>query len=428
MSGMAVQCICLVLLSCVLRMALAGCGSSNCVDCTESSGWIGQCRWCTRDNECHNKGSLMNPCKRSENIVDKSHCNDEFSRYNTELSYKMLLLSSAAYDPVHPQKCLNNALPSSEFHLQIVVTEDCDILDGRCSGYVAVSHIEKAIVVAFRGTERFGQALAEFIEGVAWPKTPFLDGEVQNYWNRAFEKLWECMVAQVKSLHAKYPHYQLWVTGHSLGGTIASMASTWLAYYNVAPRKDIILYTFGMPRVGNYDYALQHDRLVNNSWRVVNYDDLVPHFPSLASVSIINGPYHHGVEAYYTEPATSVNSNHKECHGKPFNEDKGCSFTTFPYSIARHKEYFSIPVGTFWEKQCLSSSRKKRATAVASNNTNAKFIFSKGHCSVYKYENGTYDQMPKQKHTVSMDSSLSTPLIASFVNVSAVLSVFIVLL
>ena len=87
---------------------------------------------------------------------------------------------------------------------------------------------------------------------------------------------------------------------------MASLASTWLAYYNVAPRKNIILYTFGMPRVGNYDYALQHDQLVNNSWRVVNDNDLAPHFPIVLSVSIFSGPYHHGVEAFYSQEAISA--------------------------------------------------------------------------------------------------------------------------
>ena len=76
--------------------------------------------------------------------------------------------------------------------------------------------------------------------------------------------------------------------------------------FNVAPRKNIILFTFGMPRVGNYDYALQHDQLVNNSWKVVNDNDLVPHFPTVLSVSILNGPYHHGVEAFYSQEAISA--------------------------------------------------------------------------------------------------------------------------
>ena len=82
-------------------------------------------------------------------------------------------------------------------------------------------------------------------------------------------------------------------------------------------------------------------------------DDLVPHFPSVASVSILNGPYHHGVEAFYSQEATSVYSPHKECHGKPYNEDATCSFSELTRSVEKHKTYFSIPVGTFWETDCV---------------------------------------------------------------------------
>ncbi|KAJ7383176.1 hypothetical protein OS493_030331 [Desmophyllum pertusum] len=87
-----------------------------------------------------------------KNIVEKSHCADELSRYDPALSYKMLLLSAVAYDPVHPQECLDNSLPYAEFQLQTVVTKNCDFADHGCSGYVAVSRALKAIVVAFRGS------------------------------------------------------------------------------------------------------------------------------------------------------------------------------------------------------------------------------------------------------------------------------------
>ena len=328
------------------------CTARDCDGCV-SSGFI-QCRWCKRDNECHAPGAVAtNPCSRAENIVEKSHCADELSRYDTVLSMKMLLLSAVAYDPVHPQECLDNSLPSEKFKLQTVVTKNCDFADHKCAGYVAVSHSMQVIVVAFRGTEEFSQAFIEFVESLLTPKTPFLNGEVQTYWKRGFDLLWPSMETEVKALVSQNPSYQIWVTGHSLGGALASLASTWLSYNKVAPRKNIILYTFGMPRVGNYDYALQHDQLVNNSWRVVNDDDLVPHFPSVASVSVINGPYHHGVEAFYSQEAISVNSPHRECHGKPFNEDVTCSFSEVTRSIDKHKTYFSVPVGTFWGKNCV---------------------------------------------------------------------------
>ena len=374
-----------------LTAAFGFCSDKNCGDCVDSSNTF-DCRWCKRDNECHMPGAVAtNRCKRGENIIEESHCSDKLSSYDPDLSMKMLLLSAVAYDPYHPQECLDNSLPSANFQIQAVVTKKCDFLDNECSGYVAVSHNLAAIVVAFRGSLDFGQAFTQFIESLAFPKIKFLDGEVQRYWKRGFDELWQCMKVEVKALVSDNPSYQLWVTGHSLGGAMASLASAWLSYNNFAARKNIISYTFGMPRVGNYDYAYHHDKLVNNSWRVVNSNDAVPHFPSVASVSIFNGPYHHGVEAFYSKTATSVSSEHKECHGKPYNEDITCSFSEFPYSFERHKIYFNIPVGTFWETKCVRSMRKKRETSDNANNTTSKrFQFLKDHCVKYKYKKGSY--------------------------------------
>ena len=287
------------------------CSNHNCGDCVNSR--FTACRWCKRDNRCHMPGAIAtNPCKRAENIVLKSHCGDEFPRYDPDLSYKMLLLSAAAYDAVHAQQCLDNALPSAKFQLQTVVTRNCDKRDNKCSGYVPVSHVQRAIVIAFRGTVSSDQVLAQILETRLVPKANFFKGKVQSYWKRGFEKLWPSMESKVKSLVSANPSYQIWVAGFSLGAAMASLTSTWLAYYNIAPRKNIILYTFGMPRVGDYKYALQHDQLVNNSWRVVNFDDAVPHFPFvIGTPSMFFGPYHHGVEVFYSEEAVSVNSRHR---------------------------------------------------------------------------------------------------------------------
>ena len=116
----------------------------------------------------------------------------------------------------------------------------------------------------------------------------------------------------MKALLSKNPSYQIWVTGHSLGAALAPLASAWLAYYNIAPRQNVILYTFGSPRVGDYKYALQHDQLVNNSWRVVNFDDVVPHLPPLILPTIKSGPYHHTVCSCSTAKRLSVCILHTE--------------------------------------------------------------------------------------------------------------------
>ena len=131
------------------------CRESNCTDCVGSSS---NCIWCRRDNKCHMSASILNPCERAENIVDKSHCGDKLSHYDLELSMKMLLLSSAAYDRAHPQQCLDNALPSDKFQIHHNVTKKCD-LKNDCSGYVAISHELKVIALAFRGSKHFARLL-----------------------------------------------------------------------------------------------------------------------------------------------------------------------------------------------------------------------------------------------------------------------------
>ena len=68
----------------------------------------------------------------------------------------------------------------------------------------------------------------------------------------------------------------VWVTGHSLGGAIATLTafSLHLGGWNVAP-----VYTFGCPHVGDPEFAGVVARDIE-SYRVVNDDDIVPHLPA----------------------------------------------------------------------------------------------------------------------------------------------------
>ena len=191
------------------------CSANNCADCV-SSRFI-QCRWCKKDNKCHTLGAdAGNPCSTEENVVQHSHCRDEVPHYDPQVSMKMLLLSAVAYAPGHKQECLENVLPSEKFQLLREVTTKCDIFENECSGYVAVSPALKAVVVAFRGSAKYEQAIVEFFQSLLTPEESFLNGKVQSYWKRAFYVLWPSMETEVKALAVKNPSYQIWVTGHSL--------------------------------------------------------------------------------------------------------------------------------------------------------------------------------------------------------------------
>ena len=341
---------------------------NNCISCTSRKSWtlLANCRWCPQDSECHTYGSLANKCSITQNIKDSNDCDKiVYAEYDRNLAYKMVYLCSLAYSD-NVAKYITKASEVNTFELVKQVTKPCSG-DALCSGFVAVSHSEKAIAIAFRGTEHFKQLVNEIRRILTEPKTRFeAGGKVQRYFLDALEVVWNDLRQYVDEKIKNNPSYKVWVTGHSLGGALASLASTLIMYEGKTSRDNLLLYTFGQPRVGNYYYARAHDDLVPLSFRVTHYRDVVVHLPTChtgipgsACIALGGGPYHHGNEIYYGDEIMTKNSPYKTCKGLPHNEDLGCSNNPtvwlkclpaqLPQCIEDHKQYFSVSVGTWWK-------------------------------------------------------------------------------
>lgn len=73
----------------------------------------------------------------------------------------------------------------------------------------------------------------------------------------------------------------LYLTGHSLGGAVATLTAAGLARFGV---EGIQVYTFGSPRVGNHGFAALYQHTLPASFRYVHQDDLVTRMPWLFGV------------------------------------------------------------------------------------------------------------------------------------------------
>jgi triacylglycerol lipase len=70
----------------------------------------------------------------------------------------------------------------------------------------------------------------------------------------------------------------LWITGHSLGGALAVLATARLHFTEAQPINGT--YTYGQPRVGDPEFCACFDQgFGNNTFRFVNYQDIVPRVP-----------------------------------------------------------------------------------------------------------------------------------------------------
>ena len=131
-------------------------------------------------------------------------------------------------------------------------------------------------ILSFRGSEiwkrkeRFdpSQIMADFKTNIDIRLSDWIGGgKVHAGFKSALDGVWDEMLPELKRLQdQKVP---LWVTGHSLGAALATLAADRL--------QDVQgLYTFGSPRVGNQEFQKRFSR---SAFRVVNGRDIVADVP-----------------------------------------------------------------------------------------------------------------------------------------------------
>ncbi len=133
-------------------------------------------------------------------------------------------------------------------------------------GFIAAQR--NMVIVAFRGTESIGNALTD--AETALIRHHIFPGLVHFGFSRAAEVVHPTVSSLLKTFNRELP---IWVTGHSLGGAMASLVAhrLWLEGFPIRA-----VYTYGSPRPGDRNFQAAY-RLPN--YRFVNDNDLIPHLP-----------------------------------------------------------------------------------------------------------------------------------------------------
>jgi len=133
-------------------------------------------------------------------------------------------------------------------------------------------------VVAFRGSEETGIADwmtdAKFLQ-TKLPFGPKSDDNLKVH--QGFIEAYNSVRVSVLQMVQQSPHQRVITTGHSLGGALATLCALDVAE-NISA-KTTACYTFGSPRVGNPNFAVFYNKLVPQTFRIVNGADLIPELP-----------------------------------------------------------------------------------------------------------------------------------------------------
>ena len=123
-------------------------------------------------------------------------------------------------------------------------------------------------VLAFRGTE---QKLADFKTDLKAELIKAPDANTEELIHKGFYEAFNSVRKEVDRDLGKDKDLPLYVTGHSLGGALAIVATRFIAKDSLGA-----CYTFGSPRVGNLDMSLVFRTPI---YRIVNSSDIVPRTP-----------------------------------------------------------------------------------------------------------------------------------------------------
>jgi hypothetical protein len=203
-------------------------------------------------------------------------------------------------------------------------------------GYVGFHPIEKFILISFEGTDK--SSLKNWITDLEISKVdydyPNVPGaKVHSGFYNAFLGIKDQLMDEYSRLVNMYPEYPVYVTGHSLGASLASLSALYLQE-TYKPNSLLFLYTFGSPRVGNIEFSEYFYELIPNSFRVVNDRDVIPHLPLRAM------NFHHVPQEIFIEESGDV----KICDKT--GEDPSCSDgIVFPWSVKDHGCYFHMTLG-----------------------------------------------------------------------------------
>ncbi len=187
---------------------------------------------------------------------------DDTTKYRPENAYALGRAADLAYENAGKVAAVTTAwgFPKSQYF-------------NRKDTQAFLAGNDKAVILAFRGTEP--KDLHDWMTDADVDLVPDPWGQVHDGFSRALTYIWRDVLTALPAFQNK--GQSLWVTGHSLGAALATLA---VAKLRQEDKPVYGLYTYGQPRTGDRDFANRFNAdFQSRAFRIVNQEDIVTRVP-----------------------------------------------------------------------------------------------------------------------------------------------------
>jgi len=143
---------------------------------------------------------------------------------------------------------------------------------------ITISELNKRISVIFRGTESW----KDWYHDLLFYKNEIYDNIfIHSGFHRQlhYENTYEHIKYDILWLLKENPEYNIYITGHSLGGALATLFG-----YEISKEisNDINIVSFGSPRIGDYNFKNDFNNIKNlKHYRITNNNDIATAIPMI---------------------------------------------------------------------------------------------------------------------------------------------------
>ncbi|KAL0823723.1 hypothetical protein Bca101_047400 [Brassica carinata] len=280
----------------------------------------------------------------------------------------------------------------------------CKRCNGFTKAYVGVAKDLNAIIIAFRGTQE--HSIQNWVSDLFWKQLDLnypdmSDAMVHHGFYSAYHNttVRPAVLGAVQRAKKSYgPNINIMVTGHSMGGAMATFCGLDLVN---GGEENVQVMTFGQPRVGNAAFASYYSLLVPNTFRITHDHDIVPHLPPYYN-HFPQKTYHHFPTEVWLRDVSSLNhSVEKVCDNT--GEDPTCSRSVKGNSISDHLSYFGVELHCETWRQCsivMSHEMDRFSKKDSKGNLIMSRTVPSTNVEVLKLK--SYDGRPVYNHTLAL--------------------------
>ncbi|CAO4370610.1 unnamed protein product [Caenorhabditis nigoni] len=270
-----------ILLLLLLIPCLTFISADNCTDCLNSGGL-----WCLQTSQC---GDTSSACNTSITVPLNCPSLPQFA-YDDEFMRSEIMVITTAAQNENPQLCFDNQMPTMKLYKVTTVNCSTNYSDVTCVGYTAYDTKRKVISISFKGAhgqDQINQLMNGAIQYGLESYYTVTNGKIFKIIQDSFMLLWNGgMQADLRYLKYKYPSFELWVNGHSLGSALAWAASAWIVNVGLYKPEDMKVVVMGAARISDYNFAVWHTQTFPYNFHILHRSDPVAHTPTFLPTSV----------------------------------------------------------------------------------------------------------------------------------------------